>query len=126
MTNEADEAYKEYLKRKQSITYTFEADIDKLLEITPKLDDLLKVKGGQYPQLLDLVLKGEITQETLIILEWIFGFMEVWEKKIVDEIVYPKLHQKCMKFKPFLGYLDFGKMKKILKKKLTFAQKSDK
>jgi hypothetical protein len=41
----------------------------------------------------------------------------MWEKKIIDDIVWPELKNKCEKYKPFLFY-DKNKMKNILQEKI--------
>ena len=60
---------------------------------------------------------GKVAIETLVILNDLLNFFPVWEKKIIDDIVWPELKNKCEKYKPFLFY-DKNKMKNILQEKI--------
>lgn len=117
LTEDADSEYKLWLKIRQSISYVFEQDLNKLFDKVENPDELLKVVDGQYPLLYNEFLQQEITLETVIILDDILNFMPMWSKKIDDDILFPEFTLRCKKYKPFVHY-DKAKCTKILKDKL--------
>ena len=114
---DAEENYKKWLKTTQSLTYTFENDIIKLLDRVNDPNELLMVKKNEFPLLMQYAQQGDIALETLIILNDLMNFFPMWEKEIYDDIVWPNFKKKCEKYKPFLSY-DKEKYKLILKEKI--------
>jgi hypothetical protein len=121
-TDESVVNYKEWQRRIQSLTYHFENDILYLLDnFTEK--ELFSVHNGNYPVLLTQMMQGKIILETLIILNDLINFLPMWNKKISDDIIWPKHSKMIEKYKPFLNY-DRTKFKRILKEKLLENQES--
>lgn len=114
---EGEENYRKWQKRQQSLTYTFESDIIKLLEKVNNPNELLVVEKNKFPLLMQCAQQGDIAIETLIILDDLMNFFPMWEKEIYDDIVWPYFKIKCVKYKPFLSY-DKVKFKQILKEKI--------
>jgi hypothetical protein len=114
---ESEENYKKWQKRIQSLTYTFENDIIRLLDRVDNPNELLMVRKNEFPLLMQYATQGDIALETLIILDDLMNFFPMWEKEIYDDIVWPNFKIKCMKYKPFLHY-DKNKFKQILKEKI--------
>lgn len=114
MTPEAESNYKKWQKRNQALTHTFEDDIIKCMEQRANLDDLLRVKGNNLPELLHGLMSHNISIETICILDDILGFLPMWNKKIYDDVVWPSWRNKIEKYKPFIDY-DRTKFKAILK-----------
>ena len=114
---DSEEIYKKWQKRIQSLTYTFENDIIKLLDRVNDPNELLMVKKNQFPLLMQCAQQGDIAIETLIILDDIMNFFPMWQKEIYDDIVWPNFKMKCQKYKAFLHY-DKEKFKQILKEKI--------
>jgi hypothetical protein len=114
---DSEENYKKWQKRIQSLTYTFESDIIKLLNRVDVPNELLMVRKNEFPLLMQCVQQNDITIETLIILDDIMNFFPMWEKEIYDDIVWPNFKMKCQKYKAFLHY-DKEKFKQILKEKI--------
>lgn len=112
-TQEGDDVYKKWQKRNQSLTYVFEQDIIRLFNEVKVLNDILDVKDGQEPILLKQVYYGNVTPETLIILDKLLNFRQTWLSKIHDDIVFPEFIFKCKKYEPFLSYEE-KKFKEIL------------
>ena len=109
--------YTKWQKTTQSLTYTFENDIIKLLDRVDNPNELLFVKQNQFPKLMMYATQGDICLETLIILDNIMNFFPMWEKEIYDDIVWPNFKMKCVKYRPFLHY-EKEKFKEILKEKI--------
>lgn len=105
--------YKKWQKTNQSLTYVFENDILGLVgNDTP--DAMLKVNDGQHPVLLREVMSGNITVETLAIMNDIMNFFPMWNRKIDDDIIWPNWRLKVEKYTPFIHY-EKVKFKNILK-----------
>ena len=112
-TNEADEAYKNWQKRIQSLTYVFSNDIIHLFDKVENLNDLVVVKGGQDPILLKELYYGNISPESFIILNHFLKFIDGWQGKINDDIIFPGVMFKCLRYEPFISY-DVDKFKQML------------
>lgn len=112
---ECDDVYKEWLRKNQSLTYHFKNDLNNLLEKF-EFNDLFVVKK-EFPILMKLVMQKKISLETLLILDSILNFIEVWNEKIQDELIWKAFRIKCIKYKPFLQ-IDQEKMKTILKEEI--------
>lgn len=114
---EGEENYKKWQKRNQSLTYRFEQDIIGLLNATQSPPEMLVVEDGQYPLLLKEMTYGNISIETVCILNDIMNFLPMWDKKISDDVIWPTYKRKIEKYTPFIVY-DKEKFKEILKESL--------
>ena len=110
-TDESEKTYYDWLSRQQSLSYKFKTDLEKLED---DFVSYFKVNGGQHPKLLVLYKRDEISIETLTILNRFLKFFPVWDQKINDTVIWPKIHNKCIKYEPFIHY-DKEKIKGILK-----------
>lgn len=107
---QAENVYKDWTRRQQSITYLFKND---LLELNEDFNSNLVVKNGQHPDLLRLYIMGKIHLETLVIIDDLLNVFSYWEKKVVDTIIFPGINNLVKNVKPFLKY-DREKMRAIL------------
>ena len=110
LDDKAESIYKDWAKRKQSLTYEFKSDI---VNMDDDFNLNFYVENGQHPKLLKLYMMNRISLETLVILCDITGCMKYWEKNISDNIVFPDINTLVRKYQPFLEY-DKAKMRKIL------------
>jgi len=113
-----EDVYKKWQKISQSLTYNFESDIVRILEQVNSPDELMKVRSGEYPDLLVGAMQNSISIETLVILNDMMNFFSMWDKKISDDIIWPSYKLKCEKYAPFITY-DKVKFKNILKEAIT-------
>jgi len=111
---EGEENYKMWQKRNQSLSYRFKEDIMYLVDKVSTSSDMIKVKDGQYPLLLNETMQGAVSIETLSILNHMMGFFEMWDKKISDTIIWPTWKMKCERYTPFIHY-DASKYKETFK-----------
>lgn len=107
---QAEENYKKWKMRTESLTYHFTNDLDKLL---PDYNDNLLVEQGQHPHLLKLAMGKTVSIETLVILNDICGFFRYWSRNIIDPVVWPRYKMLVKKYRPFVTF-DSTKMKKIV------------
>ena len=104
-------------KRIQSMAYNFEKELDVLLERVENFDDLFKIEDGNEPIVVRALYHGDISTETFIILDSVLGFVEHIDKKIDDDIIWPRWKIRCGKYSRLLD-VDVNKYKNILKKRL--------
>ena len=109
--NSGETTYTQWKMRQQSLTYIFKEQSEKLLSE----NDLSKVfncsKG--HPLLLKKYLGGEISLETLSILEKVFSFKKDFDSKLTDP-VWETVSIKLKKYLPFLN-INVFQFKKILR-----------
>ena len=122
MLNEHGERYyREHKKVCESLTYTFENDINKLYESNSDFNALLEAKDNEHPFVITYWLQDEIHLETVVILDSITGFVDRENKKISETIIWPDIFRKITKYKPFVKF-DKTKCVNILKKTFTKTQ----
>ena len=109
--NSGERTYAEWMRRKQSMTYIFKEQSEKLLSETD-LEKLFNCSKG-HPLVLKRYLGGEISLETLTILEKVFSFRKEFDKKLQDP-VWETVSLKIKKYIPFININTFS-YKKILR-----------
>jgi len=114
LSEDADVRYRTRKKTLQSLSYVFENDCRTIFEGLNDPNSVIKT-DGDYPVLLTKALRGEVSIETLCILNSILNFFPMWNKKITDTIRWPDFRRKCEKYASFLPQ-DVVKFKMILKK----------
>lgn len=102
LEEEAEEAYRDWKRRTDSMTKIYTEDLQKVCN-KDNFNLLFEVKDGQHPKLLVHYMQKDVTLETLVILNNIFDFIKIWDKKIQDDIVYPKISRKVRKYGSFLN-----------------------
>ena len=112
-----DDTYKQWSKKIEALHYYYEQDIDYILERKHKFDDLFIVKDGQHPPILKMFLSKRINFETFIILDDILSFSKQLNKSISEKVLWPKLYDRMIRYRPFLKY-NVIKYKKSLRNKL--------
>jgi len=105
--------YMQWLKKQQSLTYIISNEIELLDD---NLNQNILVTDGQHPPLLRMFKQGKISAETLIALDDVLNIFKHWNKNIEEDIIWPKMYLKLMKYKPFIKY-DTVKIKELLKKR---------
>jgi len=103
--------YKELSKKYQSITYTFGQECATLFD-EYTLPELFDVSRG-HPPIVKRYLGGDISIETLTILDMIFGFCAKIDTKLTDP-VWETVSFKVKKYRPFIN-IDITKCKTILR-----------
>ena len=109
--NSGERTYADWMRRKQSISYLFKEESEKLLEEN-NLEQLFECGKG-HPIILKRFLGGDISLETFVIYDIIFSFSENFDEKLLDP-VWETVSLKIRKYKPFLNINVFN-FKKILR-----------
>ena len=98
--NSGERTYAEWKMRQQSLTYMFTEQSENLLSEND-LETVFNCSKG-HPIVLKKYLGGEISLETLSILEKIFSFKGKFDKKLKDP-VWETVSMKLKKYLPFLN-----------------------
>ena len=106
----AEENYKNWLKRQESLSYTFKNELELLDD---DYNSNVMCEDGHHPKLLKLVLQKRFSVEGLIILNEMTKFFRYWNRSIKEDIIWPSKYNTFKKYKPFINY-DSEKYKKIV------------
>ena len=112
-----DDHYKKWSKKLEALFYYYEQDLEYMLEQNIEFDDIFTSKNGQHPPILKMFLSKRINFETFIILDDILSFSKQLNKNISEKVLWPKLYDRMIRYKPFLRY-NVTKYKKSLRDKL--------
>ena len=107
-----DSNYKEWCRKVQSLSYVFKEEVDSNI-CGNDFDKLFSIEGGRHPQLLKKHLQGNISLETMLILDRILGYKNNFDNKLGDP-VWKVTSTRMKKYSPFLN-IDTSRYKKILK-----------
>jgi hypothetical protein len=109
--NSGERTYAEWMRRQQSLTYLFKEQSNELLSEN-KLEDVFNCSKG-HPIILKKFLSGQLSLETLVIYDKIFGFSKTFDKKL-DDPVWETVSLKIKKYTPFIN-TDIFQFKRILR-----------
>ena len=112
---EAEDRYKDWQKRQQSLTYVFTQELSKLNE---DFDTNFKSEDHNHPYVVRLFLQKEISLETLVVLVDLVKCQKYWSRKHEYDPVIEDLLLKIQKYRPFLHY-DNNKIKRIVLDKFS-------
>lgn len=104
--------YSEWKNKIQSLSFKFSNEVEELVNLEPNFDKIFETNGG-HPLLLKQYFSGQLSLESLVILNKVLNFVPVFDKQIKDPVVWPDLKRKVLKYEPFLS-IDTPKYKKIL------------
>jgi len=114
-----DDAFTEWKKRTQSLSYSYEEDLKKLLT---NLEENITITEHQHPFMLKLFLRGKISIETLVILNDLTKFFSYWNKHLENDPLWNEVELLCRKYRSFLQY-DRKEMRKITTKVFNLTHK---
>ena len=101
----------QWQKKVQSLSYIFKEESEKLFADN-KVDDAFNCNKG-HPIVLKTFLGGNLSLESLVIYDIIFGYTKNFDKKLKDP-VWETVSRRVRKYTPFLN-IDVFRYKKILK-----------
>ena len=116
LDDEAFDHTMRYVKKVQSMSYIFKNEIEKY----DNLKSLFKVEDNGYPMILNEYMRGDMSFETIIILDTFVGFIAKFDAKLKDDYLWSKFSFKARKFAPFLlREIDKNKFKDLLKQQMN-------
>lgn len=107
---DCEDRFKQTKKRIESLTYTFKEDMSQF----DSLDEAFVVRNGDYPKLLNMYRRGEVSPETLCILNSTVKIFDYWDSQISDTIVWPRTKSQLVKYSKFI-HIDKKKFNDLLK-----------
>jgi len=107
-----EKVYVAWQKKNQSLSYMFKSEIEEVFG-DKTFDDMFSMKENSHPQLVKEFLKGNISIESLIVLDKILGYKSKFDKNMSDP-VWKLISYRIHKYTPFLN-IDVFRFKKILK-----------
>ena len=108
--DKANEVYMEFKKRQQALSYTFKSDISKMKE---DFNDNIIVPENEHPYLLRLYMRKDICIETLTLINRCCKMFAYWDKELSEDIMWPDIKLKAIKYEPFLN-VDINKYREII------------
>jgi hypothetical protein len=118
LDNAADDTYKAFLKRKESLTYTVLNEVESALNEVTSATELFSAGEGEYPLILMKNLDGSMGYESLIVLDAFVNYTDKFDAVYgSDDVVWGKIRFTLQKLRPFVEY-DRTRMKTGLSKLL--------
>ena len=111
MIKEGEGRYQDWQKKVQSLSYIFKEESENLF-VDNKVDDAFNCSKG-HPIVLKKYLGGNLSLESLVIYDIIFGYSKNFDKKLKDP-VWETVSRRVRKYSPFLN-IDVSRYKNILK-----------
>ena len=111
MIKEGEGRYQQWQKKIQSLSYFFKEESQSLFSEN-KFQDVFKCSKG-HPVLLKKHLSGQVSLETMVLLDKVFAYSKNFDKKLQDP-VWETVSRRVRKYKPFLN-IDVLGYRKILK-----------
>jgi hypothetical protein len=105
----AEENYRNWKKRQESLSYIFKQDLTRLDQ---DFNTNFEIEKYGHPLLLRLYLRQEICIETMIILDMLVGYSASWEKELKKDLTWQAKYTIITKYRPFLS-IKLDKMKSI-------------
>lgn len=102
---EASEVYDQWKAWQMERVINFTNDLKTISEYIEKNNtsfvNIIRCKDGQFPDLLTLQMQGEISLDSLVILNYYMKLMEAWNEKIDDDFIWTEYYKKAQKYTPF-------------------------
>lgn len=117
-TEEAEENYRSWKRRIESLKYTFKSELKWMCDYIEannlSFDDLFLIEDNDHPLILRFLLDGTLSLETVVILDKVLKFSRVFTKKMVDDPIWMDYNRKIQKYSAFIA-VDVDDYKKILR-----------
>ena len=107
-------------KQTQSMSYIVEQDLSTMadyMETQGHTFNDLFAPLGTHPALLKLYIKGDVSLETMVVMDICLGYTKLWDKKMYDPL-WEALSLKIKKYKSFLS-INSDKYKKMMMEKFS-------
>ena len=112
---DGEKTYNSWNKKNESLTYFFKTEVESVIDLK-QFDEVFKIYGTSHPILLKEHLQGNLSLETMVILDKILGYRVNFDKKLKDP-VWQLVSQNMNKYSSFLN-IDVFKFRKILKESI--------
>jgi hypothetical protein len=115
----SDAIYHDCMKRQQAISYNFTQELDSVIAgADPK--SVFLSKENEYSTLFSHYLRGNVSIETMTLLNKFIGLGKKYDAEMKDDIIWQQHRLRIMKYESFLHY-NGHKISKILREKLQLS-----
>jgi len=127
LSDEAEDEWIKWKRTQNSLTYNFITDVKWILSNNLKFNSYLDATKG-VPPILEFLLHDKIKIETVVIIDWLTGFLKQKVLKDKNFTIFSNIIINIEKYKPlFLHYHNFYdrdklKFKKILLEKINIQK----
>jgi transposase InsO family protein len=111
-----DTVYENWSKKIQSLRYMFKTEVEVFIQ-KETFNEFFFCKRGKHSPLIQKHLQKVLSLETLVILDYILGYTNNYDK-ILDDPVWEFLSGRISKYKPFI-HIDTDTYAKILKESIS-------
>ena len=113
---DGEKTYNSWNNKIESLSYFFKTEVESVIDVK-HFDEIFQVHGTSHPLLLKEHLQGNLSLETMVILDRILGYKVDFDKKLKDP-VWQLVSQNMNKYNSFLN-IDVFKFRKILKESIA-------
>lgn len=86
----------------ESLSYVFMQEIEIILNEVDNFNTLFLCEDNQHPLLLKFYISDKVSLETLCLLNNKLNFLEYFDRKINEKIIWPNISLKINKYTPFI------------------------
>jgi hypothetical protein len=94
-----EQIYEDWKKYMQSLTYNFEQELSSHVD---DFEKLFEVPEGSHPLLLKEYFGKRVSLETLIILNELVQYIDDWDKRMWEDILWPDIKKLMTDYQKFL------------------------
>jgi hypothetical protein len=94
-----EQIYEDWKKYMQSLTYNFEQELSSHVD---DFEKLFEVPEGSHPLLLKEYFGKRVSLETLIILDELVQYVDNWDKRMWEDILWPDIKKLMTDYQKFL------------------------
>lgn len=118
LDDDAESIYLQYMKRRQSFTYIFTNEIQKLFDSVSSPEKVF-ISQSNYPPIIELYLSNSLGEDTLCVINNFFNFIPKMDKDLgKDDILWKPIRIITIKLLPFVEY-DKLRFKNIIKEAIN-------
>lgn len=105
---QAKDRYADWKKRLESMSYTFEKEINKLVTYCLRnqlsIESIYQLHQTEHPYIMKAYLRQDVSIETMVILDRLVSFVDNLDKKLESDLVWPDISRLIKKYRPFLTF----------------------
>lgn len=103
---QAKERYTNWKKRIESMSYTFEKEISHIQAFCSNKSinfmGIFDTTKDQHPYIIKMYMRGDVSIETLVILNKLIDYVPGLDNKLAKDVVWPDISRIIKKYTPFL------------------------
>lgn len=98
----SDDAWVEWKKRQDSLSYRFLKEFDASISKGISINKIFKSIDGEYPALIASYIQGKISAESIIVLDYVFDFLDRYSKEYENDIFLSNKLTTLQRYRPFI------------------------